>query len=199
MTWSAVWNAFLNGVVPGVVASAIFLFILFMLKPKIVISDKIASHYRIINGTKHHVYLFKIINKSLFFKVYDLKANAFVCENIQNVNGVDTKYTDITLKGVDQWVLNSLNFRHILQNFLRKDKTLQSRCDYAAQFVTFDNVATLLQNNSYISLQILAKHSLTGFSRVKIMKYQHHSKIEKGAFLSGNSCKIVQISEPIKQ
>jgi len=199
MNWTVIWQDILNGVVPGVIASAIFLFILFLLKPKIVISDKIASHYRIINGNKHHVYLFKIINKSLFFKVYDLKVNAYVCENIQNVNGVDTKYSDITLKGVDQWVLNSLNFKHILQNLLRKEKTLQSRCDYAAQFATFDNIATLLQNNSYISVQVLAKHSLTGFSRVKIMKYQHPSKIIKGTFLSGNSCKIAYLSEPIKQ
>ncbi len=184
-------NNIIQGIISGVIASSIFLFILFLLKPRIVISDKIASQYVEINGKDLHVYLFKIINKSLFFKIYDLKVNAFICESVPNVNGTDVRYKDIDLIGCDQWVLNKLNFKHILQNIRKGDKTLQSRCDYAAQFFSSDNLANLLHNNSYISIQVLAKHSLTGFSRVRIMKYHHPSKIVKGCFLSGNSCKIV--------
>jgi hypothetical protein len=162
------------------------------------ISDKIASQYLEINGKDTHVYLFKIINKSLFFRIYDLKINAYVCQSIPNINGTDVNFKDIPLKGADQWVLNRLNFKHILQNIRKGDKTLQSRCDYAVQFFSTENIATLLNNNSYISVQVLAKHSLTGFSRVKIMKYQHHSKIVKGCFLSGNCCKIVPSPEKNK-
>lgn len=96
------------------------------------------------------------------------------------------------MKGGDQWVLNKLNFKHILQNIRKGEKTLESRSDYAAQFTTFDNIETLIKNNSYIVIQVLAKHSLTGFSSITVMKYRHSSKIEKGCFLSGNSCKIVK-------
>ncbi len=181
----------IQGVVSGLIASLFFLIILSSLRPKIVISDKIASQYFSIDGKDHHLYLFKVINKSIFYRVYDLKVNAFICENIPNVNGSDINYKDIKLKGYDQWVLNRLNFKHLLQNMRKGDKTLQSRCDYAAQFVSSDNIATLLNNNSYISIQVLARHSVTGLSSITIMKYQHQSKIVKGCFLSGNTCRIV--------
>jgi len=188
-------NNIIQGIISGVISSGIFLFILFLLKPWIIISDKIASKYVTIKGKETHVYVFKIINKSLFFKVYDIKVNAFICENIPNINGMNVNFRDIELKGADQWILNRLNFRHLFQNILKGEKTLQSRCDYACQFFSSENLATLLDNNSYISIQVLAKHSLTGFSRVKIMKYHHHAKIVKGTYLSGNSCKIVPYTD----
>ncbi|HTE00422.1 MAG TPA: hypothetical protein VK668_14110 [Mucilaginibacter sp.] len=191
-------NAIIQGVISGVIASALFLFILFSLKPWIVISDKIASQYIEVKGKDVHVYVFKIVNKSLFFRIYDLKVNAYICESVPNINGTNVNFKDIELKGADQWILHRLNFKHIFQNFLRGDKTLDSRCDYACQFFSTENVATLLNNNSYISIQVLAKHSLTGFSRVKIMKYKHHAKIVKGCFLSGNSCKIVPSTDKNK-
>lgn len=187
----AALNNIIQGIVSGVIASAIFLLILFRLKPRIVISDKIASKYITIQGKETHVYVFKVINKSLLFKVYDIKVNAFVCKNVPNINGTNVNLKNIELKGGDQWILNKLNSKHLLQNFLQGENTLQSRCDYACQFFSSENIATLLTNNSYISIQVLAKHSLTGFSRVRVRSYHHHSKIEKGTFLSGNSCKII--------
>ncbi|RYE27620.1 MAG: hypothetical protein EOP42_18965 [Sphingobacteriaceae bacterium] len=195
MNWAIISSNIFQGIVSGIIASGIFLIIISSLKPKIVISDKIASQYLKIRGKDIHVYFFKIINKSLFFRIYDLKVNAYVCDNIPNINGNDTKYSDITLKGGDQWVLNKLNFRHLLQNFLRGEKTLESRSDYAAQFTSFENLENLIKKNSYIVIQVLAKHSLTGFSSIQTMKYQHNSKIEKGCFLSGNSCRIVKAPE----
>ncbi|WP_179416201.1 hypothetical protein HDF19_10095 [Mucilaginibacter sp. E4BP6] len=198
MSWSILWQAFLNGVIPGVVASAIFLFLLFLLKPKIVISDKIASQYVKVGNKDHHAYVFKIINKSLFFKIYDLKVNAYVCSNMPNVNGNNVNFKDIQLKGADQWVLNRMYWKHIFQNTIRGERTLESRCDYACQFFSGENISNLLDNNSYISVQVLAKHSLTGFSRVKIRKYNHSSKIVKGIFLSGNSCRIVSVNDKHK-
>jgi hypothetical protein len=191
-------NWFFQGIISGVVESSIFLLILFWLKPWIKISDKIASKYVTIKGKETHVYVFKIINKSWFFKVYDIKVNAFVCENVPNVNGMNVIFLDIELKGADQWILNKINRKHLFQNILHGEKTLKSRCDYACQFFSSENIATLLNKNSYISLQVLAKHSLTGFSRVRIMQYYHHSKIVKGSFLSGNSFKIVPFDDSQK-
>lgn len=185
----------MQGIMSGIISSIIFLVILFCLKPCIVISDKIATKYVNIDGNDTHVFVFKIINKSFLFKVYDIKVNAYVCNDVPNVNGINVTFKDIELKGANQWVLNRLNFKHLFQNILRGEKTLQSRCDYACQFFSEENLKSILKNNSYISLQVLAKHSFTGFSKVKIMKYRHPSKIIKGSFLSGNSSQIVHSIE----
>lgn len=75
--------------------------------------------------------------------------------------------------------------------------TLKSRTDYAVQFFTQEDCRTILDSNEkYIQFQITAKHSLTGFSKVRTMKYAHVSKVENGSFLSGNSFEIV--NQPLR-
>ena len=188
---SAVVNNIIQGVISGFIASGIFLIVLTFIKPKIVIGVKIACQYVKINGKLERIYTFKIINKSAIFRLYDLKINGFICQTKPNVNGADVQFKSIEFKGDDQWVINRLNLKHILQNLRLGDKTLKSRTDYASQFSTSDNLKNLLNNNSFITFQVLARHSLTGFSTVKTMNYHHFSKIEDGCFLSGNTCKIV--------
>lgn len=85
MNWSAIYSNIIQGIISGIFASGIFLIIISSLKPKIIISDKIASQYLKIKGKDVHTYFFKIINKSLFFRIYDLKVNAYVCGSIPNV------------------------------------------------------------------------------------------------------------------
>ncbi|WP_183565360.1 hypothetical protein [Mucilaginibacter sp. SP1R1] len=188
---SVIINNIVQGIISGFIASGIFLIVLTFIKPKIVISVKIACQYVKINGKTERIYTFKIINKSAIFRLYDLKVNGFICETIPNINGSDIQFKAIDFKGDDQWVINRLNLKHILQNLRLNDKTLKSRTDYASQFSTSDNLKNLLNNNSFITFQVLARHSLTGFSTVRTMNYHHISKIEDGCFLSGNTCKIV--------
>lgn len=183
---------FFGDLTTGVVSSAIFLGLLFMLKPSIAISPRISSQYKTINGQKEHVYYFKIVNKSWLFKIYDITVKAYICETIPNANGNDVLLKELELRGIAQWVLDRLNIRHCFQDHFRGEATLRGSSDYAVQFATSENIKNLLNQNKYITLQVLARHSLTGFSTVKTKHYRHLSKVENGSFLSGNSFKIVK-------
>lgn len=193
MDWNAIFSSKIFGdIITGLTSSAIFLGLLFMLKPSISISPRISSQYKTINGQKQLVYFFKIMNKSWIFKVYDITVKAYICEKIPNSNGDDVLMKDLELRGISQWVLNRFNIRHCFQDKLRGETTLSSRSDYAVQFGCSENIKNLLSRRKYITVQVLARHSLTGFSTVKTKHYHHLSKVEDGIFLTGNSYKIVK-------
>lgn len=193
MSWNEMLDSKIFGdIVTGLTTSAIFLALLFMLKPSISISPKISSQYKTINGQKQLVYFFKIMNKSWLFRVYDITVRAYICETIPNANGNDVLMRDLELKGITQWVLNRFNPRHCFQDTICGEGTLKSRSDYAVQFACGENIKNLLNHRKYITIQVLAKHSLTGFSTVETKHYHHLSKVEDGIFLTGNSFKIVK-------
>jgi len=177
-------------VVTGLTSSAVFLLLLYFLKPRVRISDFISSCYD--NDAAQQRYYFKILNRSLFFKIYDIKVRAYSCENIPSHNGDDVIFKEIELKKTNQWVMARMNFKHLWQEFFIGDKRLNSRSDYAAQFSTYVNLSDVLKQKSYIRIEVLAKHSLTGFSIVKTKTYKHVSNIKKGSFNSGNTCKIAE-------
>jgi hypothetical protein len=142
-------------------------------------------------------FIFKIVSKSLFFRVYEIKVKAFKCTNINNVNGYDNQTTPIEIKYNSLSVLERFNYKHYFQDILRSDRNLTSRTDYAAQFFTSEDLRTMIDNNHSVEFQIIAKHSLTGFSRVKTMRYINLYKVKDGKFLSGNSFKIVEPEEEL--
>jgi hypothetical protein len=187
-------NNILQGIISGIIASSIFLLVLFMLKPRLVIGDKIACQYINFHGRDLRIYTFKVINKSLLFKLYDVKVMAYICEVLPNTNGDDIHATNIKLLGTETRTLATFNRRHFFQNILLGDSLLKSRTDYAAQFSTEANLKTVLKNNTYIKCEVLAKHALTGFSKVFTREFKHESKIIDGTFLSGNSCEIIKKS-----
>lgn len=184
---------FLEDVVTGLVSSAVFLFFLFALKPSIAISPTISSHYTTINGQKERIYYFKVLNKGWVFKIYDITVRAYVCETVRTANGENLSLQELELRGMAQWGLNRLNLRHCFQDLLCGESTLKSRSDYAIQFASSEKIKNLLNhNNRYITLQVVAKHSLTGFTSVETKHYRHLSKVQDGTFLSGNSYKVVK-------
>ena len=184
---------FIGDLVTGLVTSVVFLFFLFALKPSIAISPRISSQYTTINGQKERVYYFKVINKGWVFKIYDITVRAYVCETIRTANGENLGLQELELRGMAQWGLNKLNLKHCFQDFFCGESTLRSRSDYAIQFASSEKIKNLLNhNNRYITLQVVAKHSLTGFTSVETKHYRHLSKVEDGTFLSGNSYKVVK-------
>ncbi|MEX2565132.1 MAG: hypothetical protein WD431_04265, partial [Cyclobacteriaceae bacterium] len=64
----------LVGVLSGLASSALFLWFLTKLRPKIKISDNIAFDEVEIEGTKKHCFRFKIVNKTWLSKIYDVEA-----------------------------------------------------------------------------------------------------------------------------
>lgn len=176
-----------SDIITGLYSSGIFLIALSLLKPRIKICDKISVVY----PSNKPLYYIKIVNKSIFFKVYDIQVRAWSTKTIPSSNGDNVEYSAIKINKEYQWVIDRLLFKHIFQDFFLGDKRLTGRTDYAAQFSTNDNLKHLINNNVSITVEVIAKHSLTGFTRVRTKTFKHSSDIKKGEYRSGNSCTIV--------
>lgn len=181
------WNQSktVSDIITGLYSSGIFLIVLSLLKPRLKICDKIASQN---NGGLYYI---KIVNKSVFFKVYDIQVRAWSTKTIPSTNGDNVEYTSITLRKDYQWVIDRLRFNHIFQDIFHGNHRLSQSTDYAAQFSTTDNLNSTLTNHVSITVEVIAKHSLTGFTRVRSKTFKHPSDIVVGEYRSGNSCKVV--------
>jgi hypothetical protein len=181
----------MKNIIPGIYTSIIFLFMLYVLKPRIKISGKIALEYdpnAPIGQT--HLYSFKVVNRSPFFKVYDMQICVWVSKIEPSVNADDVSYLPIKLRKNFQWVIHRMYVGHWFQSWFFKEKRLENRTNYAAQFSTYDDVSSMISNGGYITVEVLAKHALTGFTRVRTKKYKHQNDIVLGTFYSGNCCDI---------
>lgn len=186
-------NVIVQGVISGIIASTIFLTVLFSLKPWVVIGDNIAQHVIDIRGEVSTIFSFKVINKSIFFKLFDVTVNAYVCNEVVNVNGTNIHRQPIQLLGSGTRTMSKLNCGHLCQTLIRGESFLKSKTDYAAIFSTKKDLSIEINNNNtYIECQVLVRHSLTGFSKMKTREYKHQSKVKIGEFLSGNTCKVTQ-------
>lgn len=171
----------------GIFSSALFLIILSLLKPRLKIGRKIACEKE---GDHAKGYYFKVINKSCIFKVFDIRARVFACENQPSPNGDDVIMNEITLKKPEHWVLSQMRLRHVWQDFIHGSNRLRHSSNYAFQFCTFVDLESILLEKKYITIEVIARHSFTGFSVVKMKQYKHINDIRNGSFLSGNSCRI---------
>lgn len=191
------WKDIVEGIVTGVVSSVIFLYLLWNLKPNFSIGDKISCEKANLNGEIVDLYFFKIINRSLFFKVYDVKVLAKVCTPVKNINGSNSDHSIINIPYNTYQSVSRFNYRHYFQDFIWGESTLEGQSNYALRFFTTHNLRKILENeNKSINFEVIARHSLTGFTRVQEMKFHHKTKIENGSFLTGNSFKIVKKHEP---
>lgn len=182
----------INGVITGLITSFIFLFCLWNLKPSFTISKNICREKAQLNGVDTILFYFKIINNSIFFKVYEVKVKAFLSKEINNLNGSDTVITQVPINFNSLAMVHPFNIKHWGQTWILGDKDLKSRTNYAAQFFTQVDLKQLLnENGQTLSFQVMAKHSLTGYSIVQTMTYRSKLRVENGKFLCGNSCKIV--------
>jgi len=175
-----------ESIITGIVTSLMFLFALSRLKPNLKICDKISEE--IMDGVPH--FGIKVINKSWFFKVYDLKVRLQSVRIIPSENNEDYHMDDIILRKNYTWFLNRFNIRHYLQDFIFNRRRLKKRTDYCVQFFTTENLTVLVDSNKSIKFEVLAKHSLSGFSVVKNYTFRHKNDLVKGSFLSGNTAFI---------
>ena len=168
-------------------ASLVFLYILSRLKPNIKICDKIAIEPQK-DGSIN--YGFKVINKSPFFKVYDMKAKLFSLELEPSENNIDYKLEQIELRKSNIWFMNKFNPRHYFQDQIFGEKKLKKRTDYATQFFTETDVKKMVFSKKIIRFELLARHSLSGFTVVKHKEFNHKNDFIDGSFFSGNTSKI---------
>ncbi|AMR33605.1 hypothetical protein A0256_20325 [Mucilaginibacter sp. PAMC 26640] len=180
----------ISAIVVGIMSSAIFLIIISRFKPKIRIGDSISCSKENTGSGNQNLFSFKVVNKSLLYYAYDIKIKLYICEQTPSLNGDDVSYIEVPLRKSEQWVLPQICWKHLWQDFFLPDKRLSSRTNYAAQFSTYHDIKTCLNQRKFITFEIIAKHSLTGFSIVKSKSYKHTGNIEQGNFLSGNTFKI---------
>src|SRR5690554_522364 len=173
----------LGSIIAGITSSALFLFALSRLKPKINISEKISIEERENEQKKMETHFgFKVINKSWFFKVYDIKVRLYSIELIPSENNEDFHCEEIELRKNETWVLNRFYIGHCCQDFIFGERRLRKRTDYAVQFFSKKNLNNLVGTNKRLRFEVLAKHSLSGFSVVKIYTFRHKNDLIKGSF-----------------
>lgn len=171
------FSGILFNVFCSLLASFIFIILLlYFLKPKIKIVEKIAyKNIKIDGDDEGEAYLFKIINKSLF-SAYEIKAQLSSYKIIQGENGIiDYHYNHLSLRN------NSVS--HIgAYSFFKNDG---KNC---VVFVTYEEIRELLKSdNGNIELLISAKHGLTGLNHIFKYSFTTESYVKNGKFKSGNS------------
>jgi hypothetical protein len=181
----------ISTIVTGLYSSGIFLITLSLLKPRLRICNKLAYHYNpsLPIGKQHH-YSFKIVNKSILFSVYDIQLRAWISKTEPSPNADDISFQKIHITKDYQWVLNRMYIGHLCQDIFLRHKRLENRTDYAAQFSTNDDLKKMIADGHYITIEIISKHALTGFTKVNSKKYKHINDISEGHYFSGNSCRI---------
>ncbi|MEX2574899.1 MAG: hypothetical protein WD317_11405 [Balneolaceae bacterium] len=168
-------DALLVAVLTSVIGSIAFFVLLWMLKPNIGISNQIA-HY---NGSDDQdIYLFKIINKSWFFCLYNIEVSLSLVRKETVEGGINSRFDPLLIK----------------KNRITQIPNLRSNGDDAffAQILTSKERLSLLlsSNDRYLELQIMARHALSGFSKVFTKRYHTPSCVVRGKFVHGNDFSI---------
>lgn len=169
------YDSVLTGVLSSLVASLIFLMLLFALRPRISISECIART----NHDGRKVYVVKIVNRT-WWRLYDIHAE-FAHLKFENVTGGQNVYSKpLTMLKSHIWSMNSL-FK------LRPDPN----AEFAILFVCLDDVDALWTDGSLFEFRVMAKHSFSGFSKIhKRRYYKAATSVRSGSFKFGNSLEI---------
>ena len=152
----AILTSLVGGILSSIVASAMFMYFLFRLKPNLEISPYIAVQK---TDNENSKYVFKIINRTRR-EVINVRIQ-LVLTTYRNVpDGKIAKNTDIPLTKSDVFRIAPFN---------KNDKN----ADYAYRISCTQDLNTLWNEDGegYLRLRIIATDSLTNFSKVFIKEY----------------------------
>lgn len=172
------------GLSTSLIGSLIFLLILWMLKPSIVISKKIAHDVYL--EDMEALYIFKIINNSWFYSVLDCKVTLYkVWErpNDENSSKVNTRREKIDL------IKEHKNF---IPPRLSPTSLLNRSAEYAQWFFCEEDLSAVFNDDKKLQLEVYAKHSLSGFSKIHRRNYNMSRCIQKGLFAHGDNFNIFE-------
>ena len=166
----------LTGVLSSLAASSIFLFFLFHFRPKLDISPYIAVR----EDEEGTAYILKVINRTPR-EVIDIRCELTLMTPTNVTHGVIISATHLNLR-------KSYSFH--LEKYDKKDKDAK----YAARYVTYENLESKWPDDkvSYLQLRILAKDSLSGFSKFFSQSfYTKESCLVKGSHKFGDSLDVL--------
>jgi len=179
LTWGDVCIHILIAALTGIIVSFIFLrFILYFLRPRIVISPEVAIE---VDGAGIHTFWFKAVNHSKW-EGFELNFSAEVISYEPAQNGCyHLKHSSIVplVKGSFSMIPRYQSDRKI-----RKQRTSAPHC---FQVRTMENISHIVQDkNHFVVLHVSCKHGLSGIFKSFDQEFTHQSTIKKGNFSFGN-------------
>jgi hypothetical protein len=163
------------GAIGSLLASAVFLFILFRYRPRLLLSTQIAKT----TYADKAVYAFKVLNSGHRDAVA-IKAEVLMIEPQVIVGGVGRNVLQVSLVRDNWFVLRPLS--------KVGDKVL----DATFEFITCENVEQewATHANSYLVFRVQAQDALSGFSAVFSSEISSRNEIKVGRFAKGQSMAI---------
>ena len=176
--------SFLFNVFCGMFSAIAFLFfVLYLLRPKILISEFICKQQNQFENDPKYIFVFKIINNSNF-SAFDIQLELFRLEEYR----VTPKGRNIRIKLIPLVVSN---IKHIPPYIRTKVCNKTSSAPHAVMFRTIENLENILNIESQtLQLQITLRHGLTGLSRVYQKDYININNIKSGQFKFGNNLEV---------
>jgi hypothetical protein len=170
-------ESMLVGVLSSLVASALFLVVLFRLRPKIEISPEIADQ----STDEGPCFAFKFINRSRY-QAFDISVEVLFVTPSQAPGGPVNNMRDV--------VLTRSRF-HMLGEFSPKDE----QANYAFRVRTFEDLKKSWSSTAQsLRVSVVSRHALSGFSGIKTMVFNTKGQIRKGRHRFGNHLNV----EPIE-
>lgn len=169
----------IQSIVTSIVASTIFLFLLFFLRPKVTISEKIAK--------REGKYQIKVVNNS-FWKLIDVHVELVKMIPTNTAGGKNLRIQKIQLKNNKIWYIAGKPWNEKKSHY----------GSHAVLFSVVDSDAINLlknwngENGEYLHFKVIAKHGLSSFAKISTCKYHNaESDIKEGRFSFGNCTEIV--------
>jgi len=170
------WMFVIESIVISITASIIFLLLLFLLRPWIKISKKIAFY----DGK----YWIKTINRS-YFRLFDVKFQLTIKHPHGSPGGMNVKYTRLELRKDTKLTYP----RRLL--FERRSEFFE----HAVLVAIDDDIRAKWSNESdTLEFIVIAKHGLSSFSKIFKVEYKHlGTDIAEGKFKYGNNMDIIAV------
>ena len=166
------------GVISGIVSSIIIYLLVFQVKPRIKIGDKIA---REIDDKNNTIYRFKIVNKTKF-AIFNLNYTLHYCykqsDGIINFKIIDPSKRSLFY--IPPYKRNDNDDKHAV------------RISYS-----IDEKEYPLDDNAYLCFAIIATHELSNTSTYTEVNF-YKKDIVDGVFETGNSVKVLSTNNKRK-
>ena len=171
-------ESMISGVLSSLVASVVWLWFFLGLKPKIMISDRIAQS---VSAYGEKEYLFKVVNKGRY-SIINIKAELYIVNKANVIDGCIDEYKKISLKTPEMMELIGLH--------------KETHNDYFAfHFSTREDIEKLWDDDvqKRLRLKVIATHSISNFTKVFSKDFLKKGLIKKGEFVYGDSTELVEI------
>lgn len=162
------------GIGSSIVASILFIHLYLKKKvPVILIANEIADES---NGEKKEFW-FKYVNKT-DVPIYDVKVAAYFL-------------TPEGAPGGQHFTVDSINIANQTYTHVPTESKTDRNALHAVQVRCQDNLLKEWTNGaSFIRFEVIAKHEVSGYSKVFIADYHHRNRIVAGTFGFGNSLEV---------